>query len=161
MKYGRLLIVLAATLLLFGCQTLLTEQGKMVDPEKRIALQDRMEQESWNTRDLSLAYRAIRHGSTLELSGKISFARYLINNYITVRSFHMDIVFLDDSGRVLWMTGLTSIPEQAFTDPISFNTVLNLPPGATSFAFSYQGETGSSGDDEGMSRYLIQEFPMH
>jgi hypothetical protein len=130
-------------LLLFStaCQgTLMTDvRGKTVPPEHHIPLADSGSSQ-WEARDLTVNYRYRIEPGNFAVTGVVMLADSIKYNFLVIRYFHLDILFVDSEGRILAMTGLVSTGSRRSDDPISFNARIPIPRGASAIAFSYRGE---------------------
>ncbi len=159
-RSGQVLLVVLA-LLLAGCQGgLMGVKGRTVHRESRIPVPPSGEHSaSWETRDLSLDYQYMRQADALTISGRVRFSDAIKGNFDLIQYFHMDVILVDDQGKVLDMVGLTSGSYGNSDYPQTFSKTFRLPPGTTSMAFSYRGQAYSGDDEDGSSAYFW-EYPV-
>ena len=154
---GRLLAIICAAVLVFGCQTLSFDpRGHTVPEAKRIAIPDSGEKLGvYKNEDLTLTYKMTRTPGLLTISGEIRFADRIAENFPVIQYFHLDAILIDAQGKVQDMAGLTTAAyyhSEYVTPsdyPPTFNTPITVTENTKSVAFSYTGRafdaTGSDG----------------
>jgi hypothetical protein len=147
-RQGGLRLLLCALLFASGCQPLLTNLRDYMVPEgKRIAIPESGEWSgTYETEDLTLAYRMIKTPGHLNISGSVVFARRISANFPLVTTFHLNAIRTDAQGKVQDMVGLMSVAYY-YTEyitpsspPLFFNTMIPITESTRFIAFSYTGQ---------------------
>jgi hypothetical protein len=148
---GRLTLLLAAALILFGCQSTATYyQGYKADNDSISALTDPAAQGSWETFDINLTYQYDQTGDMLKISGAANFSLYYEMNITRIKNMDLYLFFLDENSSVLETARLNKFGYYQPEDQLSFAGNLAIPPGAKSFAFGYRGQAFEEGGGGGM-----------
>lgn len=114
-----------------------------VPAENRLSIVQPRYSGQWKAHEITVEYSYTRDGDLMKLSGKVVFSYSMTMGYTALRDFRLTAVFLDENGRVLRQTGLVTGRETF--DPIPFSSGIDLPPGAVSMAFGYQGKAVDMG----------------
>jgi hypothetical protein len=94
------------------------------------------------------------------VSGVVRFADLIKYNYLVIRYFHLDVLFVDSGGKLLAMTGLVSTGSRRTEDPITFNARVPMPQGTAAIAFSYRGEALEAGSGRLSSPSYFWHYPI-
>jgi len=134
-----------------GCQgALFSYRGGTVKQADRLPILAGGEHvASWKAYDLTVNYQYVRNQDELKISGVVEFTDQLKNNFLLIKYFHLDGIFLDSQGKVLAEKGLVSDSRFNSTNSLSFSSALKLPKDAVSMAFSYTGDALTGSDDGG------------
>lgn len=156
--------VIAGLVLLFSltaCQgTLLTDvRGKTVPAEHHIPLAESASSQ-WEARELTIDYRYRLGPGNFAVSGVVRLADLIRYNYLVIRYFHLDVLFVDSQGKILGMAGLVSTGFRRTEDPIPFNALVPMPQGTSAFAFSYRGEALEAGPGRLSSPTYFWHYPV-
>lgn len=151
---------LTSTLIFFSCNGALSNKGSMVQPDRRIPLVQGEQQDGhFGSNDLSLDYSYEAGSNTMNISGTIIFANYLIYNFSTIDRFRLRVMLLDADGRVLDEKGIYNTGHRVNMGNASFQRIVELPAGVRQFAFSYSGSAIESGS-EGSTPTRFWELPL-
>jgi len=160
---GKIACMLMSVWLLYGCGGIwYAPVGKTVPQDKLIPLVTTGRQTGlWTTRDLSLSFSYEVVQNQWKIEGTIEYDGSLKNNFIVLDYFHMDVLFVDDRGKILSMNGLMSTGPTYLEYPESFAISVPLPPGARALAFSYRGQAKEMGAhrEGGLGTYFW-EYPI-
>lgn len=156
-----LLIPLAITLCLAvaGCQTV-SSVGGAVSNEDAIRIPSGESSGQWAGKDLAVNYKCLRTQDGMNLSGVIRFSSHMTTNFDTLKSFNLAAMFLDEKGKVLQDSGVTSYTG-GIVEPIHFDVHLKVPSGVAGMAFSYKGTALSTGDKSGGGGTNFWQYPVH
>ena len=151
----------------FACQAMpgLSGVGRIVPLEKRIPLPgDGTKEAKWTPHDLTLQYRYELRENNFTITGTVDFASSLKTGFKTLNHFFLELVFIDEAGRILASRPLLSLGYGRPIDKFTFKRSTTLPPGTVAMAFGFRGravETGSGGLDGGSDSidWYFQETP--
>ena len=154
----RLSVIVSA---LFIAALQVSAAAGFVPPEDRLSIAEPRASAVWKGQDLTVKYTYSADQGQMELSGNIRFANYLSQGFTQLRDFRLNVIFLDQNGKVLEEKGL--VTNRGGFDPLPFKTRLTLPPGAVSIAFSYQGDAidSASGAGGGGGHSSFWYYPIH
>jgi hypothetical protein len=115
----------------------------------------------WNTKELSVNYTYTSLPDYFNLTGYISISEYITNTYSKIRSLSVQVIFLDNNGKLVGTTYINPIYSVNSNPPrkIKFNSNLSLPAEAVAFCFSYSGEF--KGDGGKWDSLYIGNNPFH
>lgn len=148
---GRLTLLLAVALILFGCQSTATYyQGYTADNTSISALSEPAAQGSWETFDINLNYQYDQTDEMLNISGTANFSLYFEMNITRIKNMDLYLFFLDENSSVLETARLNKFGYYHPDEQLSFAENLAVPPGAKSFAFGYRGQAFEDGGGGGM-----------
>lgn len=101
----------------------------------------------YTTLDVTVDYQYERIDDTLQISGKVRFADYLLRDS-GLRYFSISILLADAENNIIASRPLTSA---GYGGPITFNKTLQLPREAKVmvFGFTYTGQAMGGGDGGG------------
>jgi len=143
-------VVLLGTLLI-GCQgAMLSPTGGRVPLAQAIPVSQGQHSGGWETRDLAVDYQYILDGNNLRIAGVTHFADYMRINFRQIERFHMGMLFLDNQGKVIGSTPITTgYPYMDPERPLEFAETINLPSGTDAVVFRYTGEAVSFDSADG------------
>ena len=167
MNFLRFTAVAFAGIWFFACQAMpgLSGVGRIVPLEKRIALPgDGTNEAKWISHDLTLQYRYELRKNNLAITGAVDFASSLKTGFSTLNHFFLELVFIDEAGRILASRPLLTIGYGRAIDKFTFKRNTILPPDTVAMAFGFRGravDSGSGGLDGGIDRidWSFQETP--
>jgi hypothetical protein len=157
-----------AVVLMFGCQTLIFDPRRHLVPEaKRITIPESGEGDGvFKTEDLTFAYKMVRTGGQLHLSGQIRFTDRIAENFPLIQYFHLSVILIDAQGKILNMNGLISAAyyrtqyAMIADSPIKFKTAVTIAEKTHSVAFSYTGKAYDNTEPAGGSMDFW-EYPIY
>ncbi len=163
MKRGGLVLV-AATLVIAGCQSLRTTyKGAKVREPYRIGLEEGASRSArYQSADLIVEYEALRTGSELRISGVAQYSPKIQNAYTFIPYFHLSLFLTDQYGNVLEDRGIRTPGSDDPGTRMRFSETIVLPPGTAGMAFSYSGQARMSGSrqDGGGGITTFWEIPI-
>ena len=139
----RIGVVLFLFFTMASCQgKFMSDQGRVVAEEKRIALQQEgSESGSWQgKKDLTVNYTATRNQDILQMAGDI-----LLKKHKKLVSFQFSLVLIDADGQILDIVPVTTAGGRQKIEQIAFSREVTLPPGTSYFTFTYDGTTSGIG----------------
>lgn len=155
--------VAVAAMWLFACQTMpgLSGVGRVVPLEKRILLSgDGTNEAEWISHDLTLQYRYELRENSFTITGTVDFASPLKTGFKTLDHFFLEMVFIDEAGRILASRPLLTLGYGRAIAKFTFKRSTALPPGTVAMAFGFRGravDSGSGGSDS--IDWYFQETP--
>ena len=111
----------------------------------------------WKTNDLRILYNAEIKNNELVINGEGHFTRRIQNNFYFVKSFFIQVFFVDNKGSILASDNLSSAVNNT-ERMIDVKRVLPLPEETQAFTFGYHGEVFST-DGKDMNSLKIFRFP--
>ena len=152
----RLSALILLVMCLNGCQGTLSgfKAGTVKEADRLPIMAEGEHSAFWKGYDLTVNYQYVRNRDELKISGAVEFADQFKNNFLLIKYFHLDGIFLDSEGRVLAVSGLVSGSRLYSEDALSFSRLLKLPDHTVSIAFSYTGDALTGGDDGGSFNYF-------
>lgn len=140
---GVVAALLLCSLLLGGCvQFIRPKVGSIAHEDARVMFASGEEtQGTLERQNLRIDYTLSVSGSDMNFSGTLTFDRSLTDSFRVIRSFFLNINFIDDTGAVIATQDIT--PMFSYQSDVKEKTPLSysgpIPQGATGFAFNYYG----------------------
>lgn len=140
---GVVAALLLCSLLLGGCvQFIKPKVGSLAHEDARVAFTaDGVTTGTLERQSLRIDYTMSVSGSDMNFSGTLTFDRSLTDSFPVIRSFFLNINFLDDTGAVIATQNITPMfsyqSDVKEKKPLSYSGP--IPQGATGFAFNYYG----------------------
>jgi hypothetical protein len=145
----RFVAISSAALFIFACQTMTGSYrvGQVIPAEKRIPLaHDGIQEGQWDTNNLNIKYRYQQTGNSLTIKGKVAFSKSLKMGFTTLDRFYLNMVLIDESGRILASQPLLTIAYRSHLNILSFKRDITLPPKTAAITFTFRGRVGDAGD---------------
>jgi hypothetical protein len=156
---AKLLIIMAAVLVISGCRSIIFDpRGHLVPEKKRIALPETGERAGvFDTEDLRFAYNLAMTPRQLIISGRLYFTDRVAENFPLIQYFHLSVILIDAQGRILNMVGLISAAYHRTQyaliadSPFAFKTSVAIDEKTSAIAFSYTGRAYDNTEPAGGS----------
>jgi hypothetical protein len=145
MRTGLFVLLSAVVATLFVTASQITDvnaAARSVSPMDRLSIEQPGSSGKWKGNDITVEYSYSKDQGQIDLSGTVRFANFFMG-YSRLQDFHLGVIFVDENGRVLEETGLTT--SRGSFDPVTFHRRVKLPQNAAYMAFSYQGIAIPSG----------------
>ncbi len=142
-NYTKKLIILLSAMMLFtvaGCQsTEILYQGKHVDPQFAIPLNDDAIEAEWRTFELAIGYVYKKYRLNLHIEGQINLTDQYAEIYHYLDRLDVYLLFLDSNLTVIKVEKLANSFTSSPKDSIPFKGKYQAPNQTSSFSFAYYG----------------------